>query len=33
MAEGEIIDTHGAVADGKKPRAAALGFILSLIHI
>ena len=29
MAEGEIIDTHGAVADGKKPRAAALGFIFA----
>ena len=29
MAEGEIIETHGAVAAGKKPRAAALGFIFA----
>ena len=29
MAEGEIIDTHGAVGAGKKPRAAALGFIFA----
>ncbi|MGZ3370517.1 MAG: TCR/Tet family MFS transporter [Caulobacteraceae bacterium] len=29
MAEGEIIDTQGAVVEGKKPRAAALGFIFA----
>ena len=29
MAEGEIIDTGGAVAAGRKPRAAALGFIFA----
>ena len=29
MAEGEIIDTSGAVAAGRKPRAAALGFIFA----
>jgi DHA1 family tetracycline resistance protein-like MFS transporter len=29
VAEGEIIDTGGAVAAGRKPRAAALGFIFA----
>ena len=27
MAEGEIIGAHGSTATGRKPRAAALGFI------
>jgi DHA1 family tetracycline resistance protein-like MFS transporter len=29
VAEGEIIETHGSVATGKKPRTAALGFIFA----
>ena len=29
MAEGEIVETTGATAAGKKPRAAALGFIFA----
>ncbi len=29
MAEGEIIETHGAVPTGRKPRTAALGFIFA----